>query len=71
VGVVPDTSPHWRATPMGTIAPDWRHSDPTAPSAPTVEIRLRVGRQPWSFTLLITALRAPLTAAPDELRIEM
>ena len=56
---------------MDTIAPDWRHSDPTAPSAPTVEIRLRVGRQPWSFTLLITALRAPLTAAPDELRIEM
>lgn len=56
---------------METIAPDWRRSDPTAPSSPTVEIRLRVGSQIWAFTLLITSLQAPLTVALDELRIEM
>ncbi len=56
---------------MDTIAADWRQSDPTAPSEPSVEIRLRVAQQTWSFTLLITAMQAPLTVALDELRVEM
>lgn len=56
---------------MGTVDDDWRRIDPTAVSSPTVELRLRVGEQTWSFTVLVTALQAPLEVVLDELRIEM
>lgn len=56
---------------METVDPAWRETDLTAPSAPTVEARLRVGDEIWSFVLLITAIQAPLTVALDELRIEL
>lgn len=56
---------------METWEPDWRQIDPTADSAATVELRLRVDGQIWSFTLLVTRLLAPLAVAADELQIEM
>lgn len=56
---------------METVDPDWRRIDPTVASAPTVELRLRVADETWSFAVLITAPLAPLTVALDELRIEM
>jgi transcriptional regulator with XRE-family HTH domain len=56
---------------VGAVDDDWRRIDPTAVSSPTVELRLRVGEQTWSFTVLVTALQAPLEVVLDELRIEM
>ena len=56
---------------MDSIDPQWRYIDPTQPAAPSVEVRMTVGEARWSFTVLVTAVQAPLTVALDELRIEM
>lgn len=56
---------------LETVDPQWRHIDPTVPAEPSVEVRLRVGEATWSFTVLVTAVQAPLTVALDEVRIEM
>lgn len=53
-----------------SVEPDWRRPDPTVPSAPTVELQLRVGVEIWSFLLVVSALQAPVEVAVDELRIE-
>ncbi len=52
------------------LDPDWRRPDPTAPSAPTLELHLRVGSETWSFLLVVSTLQAPLDVSLDELRIE-
>ena len=52
------------------VEEDWRRPDPTAPSAPTVELQLRVGEETWSFQLVVSTLQAPLEVALDEIRIE-
>lgn len=52
------------------LDPDWRRPDLTTPSAPTLELRLRVGDQVWTFLVLVTAILAPQEVALDELRIE-
>ncbi|RNL61027.1 XRE family transcriptional regulator [Nocardioides marmoriginsengisoli] len=49
---------------------DWRRADPTAPSAPTLDLQLRVGSETWSFLLVVSALLAPLEVMLEELRIE-
>ena len=48
----------------------WRDPDPTAPSSPTMELRLQVGDAVWSFVLVVSTLQAPLQVALDELRVE-
>lgn len=55
---------------MGTVDPAWRVADPTQPSAPSLELRLHVGSEIWSFILMVTTLHAPLDATLEELRIE-
>ena len=52
------------------IEPDWRRPDPTAPSAPTLEVQLRVGAEIWSFLIVVSSLLAPLDVALEELRVE-
>lgn len=52
-------------------AREWRGPDPTAPSEPTLDLRIRVGRETWSFVLVVSALLAPLEVTLDELRIEL
>ena len=49
---------------------DWRRPDPSAPSAPTVELQLRVGDRTWAFLLVVSSLQAPLEVVVDEIRIE-
>jgi transcriptional regulator with XRE-family HTH domain len=49
---------------------DWRRPDPTAPTAPTLDLQLDVAGQALSFQLVVSALRAPLEVALDEIRIE-
>ena len=51
-------------------AREWRKTDPTAPSAPTLDLQLRVGDETWSFLLVVSALLAPLEVILEELRIE-
>jgi hypothetical protein len=53
------------------FAADRRLPDPTTPSAPTLDLQLRVGRETWSFLLVVSALLAPLEVTLDELRIEL
>lgn len=57
-------------TDLPGLPDDWRRLDPTAPSSPTLELRLRVGEATWSFVLVVSALQAPLEVALAELRIE-
>lgn len=52
------------------VEPDWRRPDPTTPSAPSVELQLRVGAEVWAFQLVVSTVQAPLEVAVDELRIE-
>ena len=52
------------------VPDDWRSPDPTAPSAPTLDLQLRVGGETWSFVVVLSALLAPLEVALDELRVE-
>lgn len=52
------------------VDPDWRRPDPTTPSAPTVELQLRVGSETWGFLLVVSTLQAPLDVGLSELRIE-
>ena len=49
----------------------WRDPDPSAPSSPTLDLRLRVGDEVWSFVVVMSALLAPLEVALDELRVEL
>lgn len=49
---------------------DWREPDPTSPTSPTLELRLRAGEETWSFRLVVSALQAPLEVVLDEIRIE-
>ncbi len=51
-------------------AREWNKPDPTAPSAPTLDLQIRVGSETWSFLLVVSALLAPLEVTLDELRIE-
>ena len=52
------------------LDPDWRRPDLTAPSAPSLELEVRVGEQVWRFVVMVTAILAPQEVALDELRIE-
>ena len=52
------------------VDPDWRRPDLTVPSAPTLELQLRVGDEVWSFLLMVSAIQAPLEVMLDDLRIE-